>query len=175
MEKQKIPSQDLTRDSLNHLGFQQLEYFQSETSNDELLKQLDRCSGIDGFLKDKDNCIYTLATRNRFIHPDKQTVYPEFTIRGDLYSDVKSEFTKRINSINNGSLFPYYTLQSWFSGSTFLCAALTKTQDLYHFIKTQPKAVFQGFSDRRFYCVKWDDLKSCDYSITIATSSFYQL
>ena len=178
MNKLNLPSSSsyhYTRDALDNLGMSHFEYFQSESDSDNTLKMLDRLAGIDGFIKNRNDCIYTLATRNRFVRPEKPTIYTDFTIRGDKFNDVKSEFTKRISSINNGSLYPHFTIQAWFSASLFMCGAVVKTQNLYSFVKCQPQAVKTGFSDRPFYSVSWRDIKDCEYPILIATSSFYQV
>ena len=166
-------SSSYTIDTLNNLGMSNFEYFQAESKNDALFKWLDLYSGIDWLIKDKNNSIYTVASRIRFVRPEKPKIYQEFTIRGELYGGIKSEYQKRITSIKNGSLYPYFTIQSWFSGSHFMCGAVIKTQDLYDFIKRQPHAVGEMFSNRTFYTVKWDNVKDCEYPILVATSSLY--
>ena len=163
-------SASYVRNALDKLGFVDYEFLQAESKEDKTFKWLDQYAGVDYIIKDENNCIYTLASRIRFVRPEALKIYPEFTIRGEKYSNIKSEYLKRKQSFDNGSLYPYFTMQSWYSASVFKCGALTKTICLYEFMKRNPQAVSIQYSNRPFYCIKWEDIKDCDYPIIITGS-----
>jgi hypothetical protein len=161
-----LVSSSLALTALYALGLGGCEILSAENNNDKALQMMDRLAGID-WLINLSGSLYTVASRIRFVRPEKPTIYRQFTLRGDKYKDVKSEFTKRMDSINNGSLFPYLTMQCWISASQFVCGAMMKTKDLYSFIKEQPQVVMTNYSDRVFYSVNWEDVKTCEYPIII--------
>jgi hypothetical protein len=168
-------SSSYTREALDRLGMSNYEYFQAESKDDKLFNWLDLYAGVDWIIKDEKNCLYTVASRIRFVRPESKTIYKDFTIRGELYSNIKSEYMKRIESINNGSLYPNYTIQAWYSSSIFKCGAIIETKHLYDFMKKQPQLVSTRWSNRPFYVVGWYDIQIADYPIKIVSESLTRI
>ena len=168
------PSQSYyTTKTFDIIGLSNFQYLQIEGSNDKVLKWMDEKAGIDWLLIDKDDEGYGVATRNRFFNPDKPTMYPDFTIRCELYDNIKSEYMKRTNSIKNNSMYPWFQMQSWWSASIFQAAAIGRTIDIYDFIKNNindPKLVKKEHSNRPFYAVGWNNMKNQNYSVYITGS-----
>ena len=171
----QITSSQFASDALKHFNLSGCQFLSVEENANTLLNQwLDRYSGIDWLIKDATDAIYGLSTRMRYVSADKPKIYEDFTIRADRYSGIASEDTKRTRALTKGSLFPVFTCQCWYSGSNFQCGAMMSTSDLYTFMKQQPHLVSTMYSDRTFYCVKWNDIKSAGFPISIVTGSKYQ-
>ena len=166
-EQRQISSSILVPDALIHLGFhQEIQRVETQTNN-TICQWLDRYSGIDYITRDSYNNIGGIASRIRFVSPAHSEPYQEFTIRCDKYSGITSEYDKRIDSIKNGFMFPTYTMQSWYSGSCFICGASMLTKDLYQFMSDYDYLVESNYSDRAFKCVKWKDIQRTGFNITI--------
>jgi hypothetical protein len=159
MDNSFIPDSYYVVETLSHVSMSANYQFQSTEDNHEFFQWLDVSAGIDGFVKTEQG-VFGVASRIRF-QKENKPIYRDFTIRLSNH-DVKSEFDKRLESINNGSIFPFFTLCAWYRDKEFICGARINTRELYEII-TNPcyKHLVKKnlFSDRPFVAVSWDDLK----------------
>lgn len=162
-----ITSSIYTPQSLQCLGITGSEYIQVECDKDTLSKRLDINAGIDWIVIHNDNSVMTYAVRNRFVEPDKPSIYRDFTIRLEKQDDIPSEYEKRKRAIEMNTLYPIRTIQCWYSASIWQCGAIMLTNDLYTFMKQYPECVKEEFSDRPFYAIKWRAIQMADFPITI--------
>jgi hypothetical protein len=140
-----------------------------EGSGNKVCEWLDRYSGIDWLTK-QDNNIIGIGVRIRHLEPNA-TLYKDFTIRGDLTGrNIKSEFTKRIEAIKLGALYPAKTLCAWYKeeDNTFISGAYCNTTDLFECIGKHSYA-FQSVQgiDRQFYAFPWNIMEQAGYKIVI--------
>jgi hypothetical protein len=128
--------------------------------------EYDTMFGIDFLTKD-DKGIHTFATRIRYAKEGGR-YWSDFTVRQELYPNTPSEYLKRTSSIKEGSLYPTYTLQAWFTEKEeFVSGAVIETQHLYHFINKYWSYVGTSYSDRPFLTIDWNKIQSKGYPISI--------
>ena len=167
--QRQMSSSLLVPDALSHLGLSgslaQVE--SSIVSGSLVLEWMDRFAGIDWVVKDSENNIGGIASRIRFVSAAHPYPYEEFTVRCDKYYGAISEYDKRIHAIKHGYMFPTFTMQSWYSGSVFLCGAYILTKDLYKFAEEFEYLVSTEHSDREFKAIKWHDLERTGYKIVV--------
>ena len=128
-----------------------------EDSNDEILILLDQKSGID-FLRENQTGLQGIAARVQW-----GRAYNTFTIRKERYTQSKTELEKRLSQIENGYIYPAFTLQAYFDkreSNNLLSIAIIRTKDLYTFIKDNPNKTFTMKSDNIFLCVSWDHINN---------------
>ena len=167
-QDRQISSSLLVPDALNHLGFtQEIQHVETQTSGSIICQWLDRFAGIDYITRDDHNNIGGIASRIRFVSTSHPDPYEEFTVRCDKYFGAISEYDKRIHAIKHGYMFPTFTMQSWYSGSLFLCGAYILTKDLYKFSEEFEYLVSTEHSDREFKAIKWHDLERTGYKIVV--------
>lgn len=126
-----------------------------EDKNDEILILLDQKSGID-FLREDKTGLQGIAARVQW-----GRAYNTFTIRKERHTQSKTELEKRLSQIENGYIYPAFTLQAYFDSresNKLLSIAIIKTKDLYTFIKNNPEQTFTMKSDNVFLCVSWDKI-----------------
>lgn len=127
---------------------------------------MDSFAGIDYMGKDDNNNIFGIASRIQELAPTSAS-YDSFTIRSDRHTGTKTEFTKRIEAIEQGFFYAQLTLQAYIQNGEVIAAAVIKTKDLFDFIKNHPYLVKHKFSDNKFKIVLWDDLIRADYQLQI--------
>jgi len=135
---------------------------QSTEYKDEIIfKWLDQLSGIDYIAKRQDNQLITIACRIQW-----DINYKTFTIRFKRITGTKTEFDKRIDAIENGYLYPTFTMQAYLTENPLklLDCALIKTDILYRFIKrnlNNKNLIFENTANKEgnvFKYVKWESL-----------------
>lgn len=75
---------------------------------------------------------------------------------------MKTEYQKRIESIERGEFFPALTLQAYMNNreeNKLLSLAVMKTIDLYELIETHNELFQKRTSDNVFLFIKWDYIK----------------
>lgn len=123
-----------------------------EGNPDPAQRGLDMLGGID-YLCAFENGIRGLASRVQHGRS-----WQTFTVRARRCSGAATEYEKRVYGMQNGFIYPYYTLQAYIDGD--MCElAVCHTEDLM-------RAVSEGRCTRRrtdnaeFYVVKWGDVRT---------------
>jgi len=127
-----------------------------ENTGNKILDMLDQCSGIDMLSLSNGN-IKGIACRVQWGRN-----WDSFTIRLQRHTGTKTEYQKRIDSINNGSFYPYLTMQAYLDNkrdNKILSLAVIKTIDLYELIDTHNYLFRKRKSDNVFLYVNWLDIK----------------
>lgn len=127
-----------------------------ESSDNEILQMLDNFSGIDLIVL-RDKALRGIASRIQWGNN-----WDTFTIRLKRYTGTKTEYQKRIESIERGEFFPALTLQAYMNNredNKLLSMAVIKTIDLYELIETHNELFQKRTSDNEFLFIKWDDIK----------------
>lgn len=118
----------------------------------DALKQLDINAGIDYMLVSNKG-IRGLASR---VQAGKS--WRTFTVRARKQSGAKTEYEKRIDAINEGYIYPYYTMQAY-ADNDKIEYAICKTDDLYRLIQSCPNKVKKrSTTNAEFLVVNWSDL-----------------
>lgn len=130
-----------------------------EKTDNTILMWLDKYSGIDWIGKTQDNNLISFAGRIQWDH-----YWGTFTIRYKRNTNTKTEFEKRCEAIQNGFMYPTYTLQAYFTRDyKFLGGAYIKTIDLYDsFIKNGYKT---RESDNIFIYKTFDEIQNEGYKV----------
>jgi len=125
----------------------------------EMATELDRLSGIDFWNIEADSGMYGLASR---VQP-RTDAWGTFTIRRSRDSGAKTEFSKRLEQIENGYLHPEYTIQAYTRYGELENAAAVRTQQLIRYIDEGIEGTHWWIRETHnadFYCVHWADLQS---------------
>ncbi len=134
-------------------------------------KWLDRYCGVDWLMKTNDNHVLGIAARIQLTEPAYyHDPHDTFTIRYSTVYGGKTEYEKRLEAINKGYFYPYYTLQAYLKKENplhVLSAALIKTKDLYDFVTTHSYKVTEDRRDNTFKVARWSDIKRAGYKILI--------
>jgi hypothetical protein len=130
-----------------------------EEEESKVAQVLDIYAGIDALHIHPTYGITGLALRIQF---DRN--YDTFTIRYKRANRSKTEYEKRVYSLNNGGLFPQLTVQCYVNSSEkiLLGGAVARTQDIlecieqgqYQLLKTGREQI--GLAS--FYAVVWSDV-----------------
>lgn len=141
-----------------------------ENHENPILKALDDYAGIDFIAVDRNKHCFGLAIRCQYIKDGKQP-YNSFTIRYHRYTNTKTEYEKRIEAIENGYMFPLYTVQVYINEKTneIISAAIIKTIDLYDFCKKYNYRLQSKQSDNEFLIAYWKDVELAEYNIKVVT------
>lgn len=132
-----------------------------EEKNDELYTLFDRVAGFDWLLT-KEEGIYGVATRVQWGQN-----WGTFTVRFKRDSGTKTEYQKRIEQIENGALFPAYTMQMYCDdkdGFPMLSIGVCKTKDLFEYIGKNPIRR-RRTGNAEFMYVNWQRFESSGYNI----------
>jgi len=127
-----------------------------ETDIGEIGKALDIFAGID-LISIFGGNIRGIASRVQW-----GTDWRTFTVRYRRRSGKETEYEKRTRQIEDGALYPYLTMQSYFDNRTdnnLLSIAVCRTMDLYKFIIENPELCIKRESDNIFYVIKWVDME----------------
>jgi hypothetical protein len=158
---------------LNTIG----EIIPIEHSSSLVFGWLDRYCGIDWILKTNDEHVLGIAARIQLTKPyyynDPQNT---FTIRYETVAGGKTEYKKRIESINQGYFYPYYTLHAYVKEEDPKCllsAAIIKTVDLYDYCRQYSYEVDTNKRDNAFKIIQWRYLQKRNYNMFI-TGSYIQ-
>ena len=135
-----------------------------EAQDNNVLILLDTLSGID-YIRENENGLQGIAARVQWGNN-----WNTFTIRKERHTGNKTEYQKRMEQIENGYFYPFFTLQAYFNNrveNRLLSIAVIKTKELYNFINKHPEKVITRKSDNFFYIVKWIDVLSLTKAITL--------
>lgn len=91
---------------------------------------LDKKSGIDYLIKTKDNHLTTLASRIQY-----NSNFKSFTIRYTRTQGFATEYEKRIHEIDNGLLYPKYTLQVFEIDDKIASYCFVDTKLFYDYVR----------------------------------------
>ena len=120
---------------------------------------LDAISGIDVWQIIDNFGIRGIASRMQVIDTTKYKPFNTFTVRKERMSGYPTEYDKRKNAIDNGWLYPYWTMQGYVTqkfGGELISFALAKTVDVIE--RCDENQVRSNGSDRTpFYYVYWGD------------------
>jgi hypothetical protein len=136
------------------------EYHHLEKRENTTDEWLDQFAGVDILIK-KGNAIYGVASRIQKIN------WASFSIRSKTFYDGDTELKKRKASLNDGSIYPFFTIQAYYDKETdkFVEGARIETKELYEFINNNPdkfhKGINKGEKDNEFRYVYFDDLEDC--------------
>jgi hypothetical protein len=125
-----------------------------EQQDNEILLLLDMYSGID-YIRKNDKGLQGIASRVQF-----GKNWDSFTIRMQRHTGAKTEYQKRLEQIENGYFYPYFTMQAYFDNTqdmNLLSICIIKTIDLYNEIEKNLK-VKTRVSDNVFKFIKWEDI-----------------
>lgn len=140
-----------------------------EGVDNEICKILDLSCGID-YLKVecKNGGPKGIANRVQWIEPTED--YNTFTIRKTRESGAATEFAKRLESIENGSLYPDLTMHTYIDKNMgeIRSLAIARTKDVIKYIlKYNPPTRFardeSGWAE--FYYCDWDDMADKGYEL----------
>jgi len=138
---------------------------------DDIAKQLDMLSGIDAW------SIAPVGMRGVALRIQTgQKNWHTFTIRKSRQSGAKTEFEKRKYAIENGYLYPFYTVQAYVTNDNKLLAyAVARTQDIISAIEKGVcyvnKTGAAQIGQAEFYVVDWHKFKDAGYKIIISTEA----
>jgi hypothetical protein len=164
--EQKQMAADTTAVIIKSFGLnpEQIISVESDVDKSKACLWLDQFAGVDWMIKNSDNNVFGVAARTQFTNPAYyHDPHDSFTIRCDTLSGRKTELAKRMDAIQNGYFFPYFTLQAYFKKefpTELLSAAIIRTKDLYQFVKQYPYKITSNRFDNGFKVVKWDELQS---------------
>ena len=126
----------------------------------KMCRVLDTQSGVDAWQFKEGSGLRAIASRVQF---DDHAVdrhgdpWNSFTVRAKTARGNRSELDKRLDAIENGWLYPHYTVQAYTVGGALLSCAIAKTKDvIYAAIMATEKA--NGSDGALFRAVYWDDL-----------------
>jgi len=125
-----------------------------EESDNSVLLLFDKYSGIDYLRKDNLG-LQGIASRVQF-----GKAWNSFTIRTKRHTGAKTEYEKRLEQIEKGYIYPYYTLQAYFDNTTdlnLLSICIIKTTDLYFEIENNTNVQTRK-SDNVFKYLYWSDI-----------------
>jgi len=134
-------------------------------SKKQFADELDQLAGVDYWVVKSEHGMRGLASRVQ-THRDWST----FTVRHSRPSGVDTELQKRRESINEGYLYPYWTLQAYVPNGSLENVARCQTEDLIEYIDTGKRG--EHYTDRsspsgeQFFTVHWADFGR-RYSIDI--------
>jgi hypothetical protein len=135
----------------------------NQIPNDLINKLLDRDAGFDYFREDK-NGMQGIASRVQF-----DDSFNSFTIRLERDSGNKTEFEKRKFAIENGYMYPEFTMHSYFDNRinlNLISIAIIKTIDLFNYHKMHPNDfLIQTSKNAVFYSINWNYLKDLQIKI----------
>ena len=146
------------------------EIYSVEGDNSNACTVLDKDCGIDYILK-INNVFYTAAWRSIFVKKGEQ-IFSTFTLRKNRESGKKTEYDKRKEAIENGSLYPHFHIQAHVDDETkkVLRLGIVKTKDLMNYIDTyNPKLVINNRDQKgqtSFYSIEWSDMRDKNYNLT---------
>lgn len=137
--------------------------FRIENIDDKVSKSLDVYAGIDMFGIHKDfKIIRGISLRNQVGIKNYRT----FTIREQKDNGSKNtELAKRIQSIDNDCLYPYYAIQSYvdLKNDKLLGFGIAKTKDIIDLIKNNKCKTLTGKDNQIFKIVSFDDVERYEY------------
>lgn len=116
--------------------------------------KLDSISGID-YLVENDIGLRGLAVRIQFGTP-----YCTFTIRSKRNTGTRTEEAKRLDQIEGGYIYPYWTLQCYFTKSEnpqLISMAVVRTTDLYEYLENGEN-IGDAKSNNDFKYIHFQDL-----------------
>jgi len=149
------------------LFLSEYEYLHLEKQDNLTDKWLDQYSGIDILIK-KGNALYGVASRIQ------KGNWASFTIRSKTYYGNDTELKKRKESINNGSIYPYYTIHAYYKKNidesglvtyTYTNGAIIETKELYEFMKYNSNKINKSTNkgdDNDFIYINFEDLIWCE-------------
>lgn len=112
---------------------------------------LDTKAGVDAFHVCEDG-VWGIAVRILF-----KDFYPNFTVRYTRPNN-KTEYEKRIESMYNGSIYPYWTIQGYVINNELIGVGIIKTVDLYNFIyynKMECREIPNKDNSSTFLAIPW--------------------
>lgn len=115
---------------------------------------MDVQAGID-YLSVNDYGMRGLAVRVQWGVP-----YNTFTIRKSRPSGVKTEYEKRTYQIENGYIYPEFTIQCYFDNkekNNLISMAVVRTVDLYQALKTSDN-IETLQSNNEFLAIHWNEI-----------------
>lgn len=131
------------------------EIYSIENSNNEVLILMDKFSGLD-YIRKNDKGLQGVAARVQW-GKNWQT----FTIRFKRHTGTETELEKRLSQIDNGYIYPAFTLQAYFNArneNKLLGMAIVKTKFLYSLYLEKPNLFYEKKSDNLFLCINWNDI-----------------
>lgn len=141
-----------------------------EGQSNDICRLLDMTCGID-YLKviDKSGDVKGIANRVQWI-AENGRVWNSFTVRKDRESGANTEFIKRKTAIENDSIYPYYTIQTYVRKNTdeLISLAIAKTTDINDYIEKYNPPVQMSTDERGrawFYVVYWKPFEEKKYEI----------
>jgi hypothetical protein len=167
LSRSMIQFKEILQDELQQLLKGEFEVVEGITI-EHFAKLLDTLSGIDAWHIDKMKGIRGIALRIQ----TSDINYHTFTIRKKRNSGTKTEYEKRKYAIENGFLYPYFTVQAYVDKNNRLKAyAIAKTEDIITMIdlgfykcnKTGKSQIGQS----EFFIVDWKDMKEKNFKIYI--------
>lgn len=127
-------------------------------SQEDFADKLDELAGIDYWVIDTDNGMRGIASRVQ-----NQSDWSTFTVRHERPSGVDTELQKRKKAIDEGYLYPYWTIQAYTPRDRFENVARCQTQALIDYIRLGTKGKHykekETKTGEKFYTVHWEDLE----------------
>lgn len=132
-----------------------------EGEDNDTLRFLDGSCGIDYFVVHNRNGItHTVASRFQTDTPQR---YKTFTIRKSRDSGTDTEFKKRKLAIENGGIYPYYTLQAYVDEehNRINRIAVALTEEIIRYCETELTDAdirhtgYNQIGQASFYVVDW--------------------
>jgi len=127
-----------------------------EHVDNDILMIIDKYSGID-YIRHDNNGLQGIAARVQWGH-----TWNTFTIRSERHTGTKTELNKRLFQIENGYLYPEFTLQAYFDNkkdNNLLSIAVIKTKKLYELYLNKPELFNKRKSDNEFIFIEWTKIK----------------
>ena len=137
------------------------EIFCVEDQEDPLLQAFDTDCGIDYLIQHKkQHKLRALASRIQ----RAEYSFDTFTVRYSRDSGTPTEYTKRINAIAGGEMYPVLTFHAYLStdGNEFYGMAIINTVDLFEYLQKNPKEIKRTGADEigqaEFLIARWNRL-----------------
>jgi hypothetical protein len=120
---------------------------------------LDQVAGIDAWVVQQNRHIHGLASRVQWM-PRGCAPFNTFTVRIARPRGAATEYQKRCEQIENGSLYPRWTCQAYLQEGTdgLLTAAVARTEDVIAAVTAKVGRSRSAYSGERFWAVPWRPL-----------------
>ena len=155
---------------------EQLLIYPVEGAEGELLKQLDKGTGIDYIISNKNGdktiCFSWRAVNSTPERCRQEGVYNAFSLRkrrnNALSKKENCEIEKRKFALKHGLMSPQYAVEAYFIDDALLSAAIARTEDVISAYDNGPvRNCNPGGKDKEvfFYDVSWEIMKENGYTV----------
>ena len=140
-------------------------------TDDWMTRMLDVIGGVDAWYIDNEKGIRGIASRCFNANKDWRKEWASFTIRLSRGTKNKTEYLKLVESLEEGWLYPYWTIQAYINHESkrLVAFAIAKTEDVLDMIEKgkceERKTKHLKTGESSFYVIKWQEMRDAGYKI----------